>query len=108
MWKGGGGVPPLLCCGRLQKAKIVQKEHFFPKIIAQKRCKYQCFCFFLLVAMGDASFEFVAIYGVLCMCFVRWFKNTVKYSVSGLSFCQSVANSGVFATCAFLVVAKIT
>ena len=38
--------------------------------------------------------------------FKRWFKNTVKYSISDMLSCQSVANSGVFATCAFLGVAK--
>jgi len=46
-WIGfsGGGVPPFFVFGRLQKPKIVQKEHFIEKIIAQKRCKYRCFCF---------------------------------------------------------------
>ena len=98
------------------EAKNCPKIAFFEKIIAQKRCKYRCFCFLWLVAMEDAIFEFVAIYGVLCMCFLktlsiplffkRWFKNTVKYSISDMWSCQSVANSGVFATCAFLGVAK--
>ena len=41
MWKGEGG----FVFGRLQKPKIVQKEYFLKKIIAQKRCKYRCFCF---------------------------------------------------------------
>ena len=75
--EGGWGGTNLLCFGRLQKPKIVQKEDFFEKIIAQKRCKYQCFCFLRLVAMEDAIFEFVAIYGVLCM----FSKNTVNTSV---------------------------
>ena len=43
---------------------MVQKERFFGKIIAQKRCKYQCFCFLWLVAMESVIFEFVGIYGV--------------------------------------------
>ena len=61
--------------------------------------------------MEDAIFEFVAIYGVLCMRFpktlvntkvflTRWSKNTVKYTISNMLSCQRVANSGVFATCA--------
>ena len=36
----------------------------------------------------------------------RWSKNTVKYTISDMLCCQSVANSGVFATFAFLVVVK--
>ena len=56
-----GGGPPLRF-GRLQKPKMVQKD-------AQKRCKYQCFCFLWLVAMESVIFEFVGIYGVSCMCF---------------------------------------
>ena len=110
------GVPPLLGFGRLQKPQIVQKRRGFWKILAQKRCKYQCFSFLRLAAMEDAIFEFVAIYGVLCMCFLktlwipvffkRWFKNPVKYSISDMWSCQSVANSGVFATRAFFGVAK--
>ena len=67
MWKGEGVVG----FGRLQKPKMVQKEEVFGKIVSQKRCKYQCFCFLRLVAMEDAIFEFVAIYGVLCMCFLK-------------------------------------
>ena len=67
MWKGGGG----FVFGKLQKPKVVQKEHFIEKLIAQKRCKYRCFCFLWLVAMEDAIFEFVAIYGVLCMCLLK-------------------------------------
>ena len=63
---------------------MVQKEYFFGKIIAQKRCKKKCFCFMWLVAMENVIFEFVGI--MLC--------------------CQSVANSGGLATLAFLVVAK--
>ena len=115
MWNGGAGVPSLLGFGRLQKPKIVKKKRFLEKSL-RRRCKYQCFCFLRLVAMEDAIFEFVAIYGLLCMCFLktlyipvffkRWFKNTVKYSISDMWSCQSVANSGVFATCAFLGVAK--
>ena len=102
-----GGTPPL-CFGRLQKPKIVQKEPFFGKIIAQKSCKYQCFCFLWLVAMESVIFEFVGIYGVSCMCFHktlqipvflrRWSKNTVKYIISDMLCCESVPNSGVFAT----------
>ena len=71
---------------------------------------------FYLLAMEDVIFEFVAIYDVLCMCFLktlkipvflkRWSKNTVKYTISDMLCCQSVANSGVFATFAFLVVVK--
>ena len=38
--------------------------------------------------------------------FEKVFKNTVKYSISDMLCCQSVANSGVLATLAFLVVAK--
>ena len=72
-----GGYPPSLLW-EASEGKNCPKRAFFPKIIAQKRCKYQCFCFFLLVAMGDASFEFVAFYGVLCMCFL---KTLVIYSV---------------------------
>ena len=30
--------------------------------------------------------------------FERWSKNTVKYSISDMLCCESVANSGVFAT----------
>ena len=62
--------------------------------------------------MERVIFEFVGIYGVLCMCFLktlvlkRWSKNTVKYTISDMLCCQDVANSGVFATLAFLVVAK--
>ena len=36
----------------------------------------------------------------------RCSKNTVKYDISDMLCCQSVANSGVLATLAFLVVAK--
>ena len=36
----------------------------------------------------------------------RCSKNTVKYSISDMLCCQSVANGGVLATLAFLVVAK--
>ena len=67
MWKGEGGVG----FGRLQKPKMVQKEQVLGRIVSQKRCKYQCFCFLRLVAMEDAIFEFVAIYGVLSMCFLK-------------------------------------
>ena len=57
---------------------MVQKEEVFGKIVSQKRCKYQCFCFLRLVAMEDAIFEFVAIY----RCFMHVFsKNTVNTSV---------------------------
>ena len=66
--------------------------------------------------MENVIFEFVGIYGVSCMCFHktvkipvflrRCSKNTVKYSISDMLCCQSVANSGVLATLAFLVVAK--
>ena len=67
--------------------------------------------------MEDAIFEFVAIYGVLCMCFSQNTVNTSVFlnvvqkhciSISNMLSCQSVANSGVFATFAFLVVAKTT
>ena len=95
---------------------MVQKERFFGKIIAQKRCKYQCFCFLLLVAMESVIFEFVGIYGVSCMCFHKTLsipvslrrrsKNTVKYSISDMLCCPSVANSGVLTTLYFLVLAK--
>ena len=91
-----------------------QKEHVFGKIIAQKRCKHQCFCFSGLVAMESVIFEFVGIYGVLCMhktlqipvFLTRWFKNIVKYSFSDTLCCESDAHSGVFASLAFLGVAK--
>ena len=66
--------------------------------------------------MESVIFEFVGIYGVSCMCFHktlqipgflrRCSKNTVKYSISDMLCCQSVPNSGVWATLAFLVVAK--
>ena len=67
--------------------------------------------------MENAIFEFVGIYGVSCMACVftkhckyeflrRCSKNTVKYSISDMLCCQSVANSGVLATLAFLVAAK--
>ena len=66
--------------------------------------------------MENVIFEFVGIYGVSCMCFhktlsipvflKRCSKNTVKYSISDMLCCQSVANSGVLATLAFLAVAK--
>ena len=103
MWIGGGGAPPPLCFGRLQKPKKVQK---FWKIIAQKRCKYQCFCFLRLVAMENVIFEFVGIYGVHACVFTNTvntsvfglLKNTVKYSISDMLCCESVANNGVFAT----------
>ena len=92
-----GGYPPSLFW-EASEAKNCPKIAFFEKIIAQKRCKYRCFCFLWLVAMEDAIFESVFS--------KRWFKNTVKYSISDMWSCQSVANSGVFATCVFLGVAK--
>ena len=56
--------------------------------------------------MENVIFEFVGIYGYL-RCFVHVFsQNTVKYSISDMLCCQSVANSGVLATLAFLAVAK--
>ena len=52
------------------------------KIIAQKRCKYHCFCLFWLVAMENVVFEVVGFYGVL-MCFMHMFsQNTVNTSAS--------------------------
>ena len=62
--------------------------------------------------MENVIFEFVGIYGVSCMCFHktvflrRRSKNTVKCSISDMLCCQSVADSGVLATLAFLAVAK--
>ena len=53
----------------------------FRACVFTKHCKYQCF-----------------LEGVP--------KNIVKYSISDMLCCQSVANSGVLATLAFLVVAK--
>ena len=77
---------------------MVQKEHFFGKIIAQKRCKYHCFCFLWLVAMESVVFT------VFRACV---FTKHCKYqSISDMLCCQSAANSGVLATLAFLVVAK--
>jgi len=43
---------------------MAQKQQVLGKIISQKRCKYLWFCFLRLVAMEDAIFEVVAIYGV--------------------------------------------
>ena len=55
MWKGGGGVylPSLFWEASEAKngQKMIKNVIFFGKIIAQKRCKYQCFCFLRLVAM---------------------------------------------------------
>ena len=62
------GRPPSLFW-EASEAKNGPKRTFFGKIIAQKRCKYQCFCFLRLVAMESVIFEFVGIYGVSCMCF---------------------------------------
>ena len=89
MWEG---VP----FGRLQKPKMAQKEPFFGKITAQKRCKYQLFCFLWLVAMESVIFELVGFYAASCMCFQKhwyWSKNTVKYSILDMLCCESVANS---------------
>ena len=56
---------------------MVQKEPFFGKIIAQKRCKYQCFCFLWLVAMESVIFEFVGIYDVRACVFTKHFGHVV-------------------------------
>ena len=57
--------------GGFRSQKLSKKKRFLEKILAKKRCKYQCFCSLRLVAMQDAIFEFVAIYGVLCMRFLK-------------------------------------
>ena len=61
---------------------MVQKERFFGKIIAQKRCEYQCFCFLGLVGMESVIFEFVGIYGFVHVLS----QNTVNTSVFGKAF----------------------
>ena len=72
MWKGGGGgIPPSLL-----------------KIISQKRCKYQCFCFLRLVAMEGVIFEFVGFMHVFyaCVTVLRCFMHV---------FSQNTVNTGV-------------
>ena len=64
LYEPSHGYPPLFV-----RSQMAQKEPFFGKIIAQKRCKYQCFCFLWLVVMESVIFEFVGIYGVSCVCF---------------------------------------
>ena len=111
-----GGYPPFFVVGGFRRQKLSKKSMFFLKSLRRNAVNINVFAFFLLVAMEDASFEFVAIYGVLCM---RFPKNTVNTSVFwevvqkhckkqrfGPVVLPKLANSGVFATCAFLVVAK--
>ena len=45
MWKGGGGVPPFFVFGRLQKPKIVQKEHFLKKSLRRNGVNIGVFAF---------------------------------------------------------------
>ena len=66
---GWGGTPPSLSWEVSDAKNGPKRTFFFGKIIAQKRRKYQCFCFLLLVAMESVIFEVVGIYGVSCMCF---------------------------------------
>ena len=59
--------------------------------------------------MENAIFEFVGIYGVFMHVFYKKHckhQCIVKYTISDMLCCQSVAKSGVLATLAFLVVAE--
>ena len=61
-----------LFLGGFRSQKLSKKSMFFLKNhCAETLYKYRCFCFLRLVAMEDAIFEFVAIYGVLGMCFLK-------------------------------------
>ena len=108
MWKGEGG----FVFGRLQKPKIVQKEHFLKKSLRRNVVNIGVFAFCGLLPWKMQSLNsslFMHVFSkntVNTSVFKRRFKNTVKYSISDMLSCQSVANSGVFATCAFLGVAK--
>jgi len=69
------GVPPFflyLCLGDGSKAKNCPKTAFFlKKSLRRNAVNTGLFCFLWLVVMEDAIFEFVAIYGVLCMCVLK-------------------------------------
>ena len=54
----------------VSEAKSGPKLRCFEKALP-KRWRYRCFCLFLLVAMENVIIEFVGIYDVLCMCFLK-------------------------------------
>ena len=71
MWKGGGGVPPLFVLGGFRSQKLSKKNVFLEKTLLGNVVNSSVFACFYLLAMEDVIFEFVAIYDVLCMCFLK-------------------------------------
>ena len=57
--------------GGFRNQKWSKENWFLEKSFRRNAVNISVFCFLRLVAMEDAIFEFVAIYGVLCMCFLN-------------------------------------
>ena len=104
MWKGGGG----LVLGGFGSQKCSKKNVFLEKSLRRNAVNSSVFAFCgLLSSLNSLVFTVFRACVFTKHCKYQCFWNpTVKYSISDMLCCQSVANSGVLATLAFLAVAK--